>query len=198
MLHRDIKASNIMLDSDYTAKLGDFGLARTIQKRNETHHSTKEIAGTPGYMAPETFLTGRATLETDVYAYGVLIVEVVCGKKRPGNLYAQENYKNSLVYWVWELHRMGRLVEGVDERIREETKEEEVERVLLLGLACCHPNPLRRPSMKIVLQVLTGEVAPPDVPKERPAFVWPATPPSFNDTSLSGAQLTLFTELTAR
>ncbi|KAJ4705558.1 Lectin receptor kinase [Melia azedarach] len=68
VLHRDIKASNIMLDFEFKARLGDFGLARTIQESHLTHHSTKEIAGTPGYMAPEIFLTGRATVETDVYA----------------------------------------------------------------------------------------------------------------------------------
>jgi hypothetical protein len=113
VLHRDIKASNIMLDLDYTAKLGDFGLVRTVQKRNETHHSTKEIAGTPGYMAPESFLTGRATVETDVYAFGVLVLEVVCGR-RPGNVFAQEDYKNSIVYQVWELFGKGKIVSVVD------------------------------------------------------------------------------------
>ncbi|KAK7355099.1 hypothetical protein VNO80_14344 [Phaseolus coccineus] len=201
VLHRDIKASNIMLDSDYNAKLGDFGLARTIQQRNETHHSTKEIAGTPGYMAPETFLTGRATVETDVYAFGVLVLEVVCGK-RPGNVYAQDDYKNSIVYWVWDLHGKGKVVGAVDGRLKkEEIKEEEVECVLVLGLACCHPNPHQRPSMRTVLQVLNGEAPPPEVAKERPAFMWPAVPPSFKeaeDSSLIQGTLTPFTEITGR
>ncbi|CAJ2673039.1 unnamed protein product [Trifolium pratense] len=223
VLHRDIKASNIMLDLDYVAKLGDFGLARTIQKRNETHHSTKEIAGTPGYMAPETFLTGRATVETDVYAFGVLVLEVVCGK-RPGNMYARDDYKNSIVYWVWELYGKGEIISAVDKRIsykeseiervkwEEEEEEEEVdiervkleeeiEIVLILGLACCHPNPNQRPSMKTVLMVLNGEVSPPNVPLERPAFVWPAMPSSFKegeDNSLINGTLTPFTQLSGR
>jgi len=199
VLHRDVKASNIMLDSDYNAKLGDFGLARTIEKRNETHHSTKEIAGTPGYMAPETFLTGRATVETDVYAFGVLVLEVVCGK-RPGNVYAQDDYKNSIVYWVWDLHGKGKVVGGVDGRLKkEEIKEEEVECVLVLGLACCHPNPHQRPSMRSVLQVLNGEAPPPEVAKERPAFMWPAMPPSFKDAKDSSLiQGTLLTEIIGR
>lgn len=208
VLHRDIKASNIMLDFDYVAKLGDFGLARTIQKRNETHHSTKEIAGTPGYMAPETFLTGRATVETDVYAFGVLVLEVICGK-RPGNVYAQDDYKNSIVYWVWELYGNGKIVSVVDKRMSgkgddedERVKfEEEVEIVLILGLSCCHPNPNKRPSMKTVLMVLNGEASPPVVPIERPAFIWPAMPSSFKegeDSSLINGTLTPFTELSGR
>ncbi|KAL0006907.1 hypothetical protein SO802_008409 [Lithocarpus litseifolius] len=99
VLHRDIKASNIMLDSEFNAKLGDFGLARTLQQSENTHHTTKVIAGTPGYMAPETFLIGRATVETDVYAFGVLVLEVVSGKK-PGNQNEQSDYnnKNNIVY----------------------------------------------------------------------------------------------------
>ncbi|XP_045832851.1 probable L-type lectin-domain containing receptor kinase S.5 [Trifolium pratense] len=222
VLHRDIKASNIMLDIFYNGKLGDFGLARTIQKRNETHHSTKEIAGTPGYMAPETFLTGRATVETDVYAFGVLVLEVVCGK-RPGNMYAQDDYKNSIVYWVWELYGKGEIISAVDKRISYEENEiervkweeeeeeevdiervkleEEIEIVLILGLACCHPNPNQRPSMKTVLMVLNGEVSPPNVPLERPAFVWPAMPSSFKegeDNSLINGTLTPFTQLSGR
>ncbi|GAU37517.1 hypothetical protein TSUD_21220 [Trifolium subterraneum] len=208
VLHRDIKASNIMLDLDYVAKLGDFGLARTIQKRNETHHSTKEIAGTPGYMAPETFLIGRATVETDVYAFGVLVLEVVCGR-RPGNVYAHDDYNNSIVYWVWELYGKGEIVSVVDKRISYEENEvervkwEEVETVLVLGLACCHPNPNERPSMKTVLMVLNGEVSPPNVPLERPSFVWPAMPSCFNhgetqDSSLLSGTLTPITQLSGR
>ncbi|WJX17713.1 hypothetical protein P8452_07595 [Trifolium repens] len=195
-----------MVYKDYVAKLGDFGLARTIQKRNETHHSTKGIAGTPGYMAPETFLTGRATIETDVYAFGVLVLEVVCGR-RPGNVYAQDEYNNSIVYWVWELYGKGEIVSVVDQRISSEENEvervkwEEIEIVLVLGLACCHPNPNERPSMKTVLMVLNGEVSPPAVPMERPSFVWPAMPSSFKhceDSSLTSGTLTPITEVSGR
>ncbi|XP_058748507.1 probable L-type lectin-domain containing receptor kinase S.5 [Vicia villosa] len=208
VLHRDIKASNIMLDLDYDAKLGDFGLARTIQKRNETHHSTKEIAGTPGYMAPESFLTGRATVETDVYAFGVLVLEVVCGKS-PGNMYEQDDYKNSIVYWVWEHYGRGRIVSVVDKRISDCEEDEiemvkfkeEVEIVLILGLACCHPNPNERPSIQTVLMVLTGEASPPIVPVERPSFVWPAMPSIFKegeDSSLINGTVSPFTQLSGR
>ncbi|MED6203872.1 putative L-type lectin-domain containing receptor kinase S.5 [Stylosanthes scabra] len=192
-----------MLDSEFNAKLGDFGLARTIQEKNETHHSTKEIAGTPGYMAPETFLNRRATVETDVYAFGVLVLEVVCGR-RPGNVNGQDDYKNSIVYWVWELHGKGKIVSALDKRISdEEIKEEEVCSVLVLGLACCHPNPHHRPSMRTVLQVLNREAPPPMVPQERPAFVWPAMPPSFNEgvdtySVLNGQVTPIFTEMSGR
>ncbi|KAG7549783.1 Protein kinase domain [Arabidopsis thaliana x Arabidopsis arenosa] len=202
ILHRDIKASNVMLDSDFNAKLGDFGLARMIQQSEMTHHSTKEIAGTPGYMAPETFLNGRATVETDVYAFGVLMLEVVSGKK-PSYVLVKENqsnYNNSIVNWLWELYRNETIMDAADPGMGSLFDKEEVKSVLLLGLACCHPNPNQRPSMKTVLKVLTGETSPPDVPTERPAFVWPAMPPSFSDIdySLTGSQINSLTELTGR
>ncbi|KAB2631455.1 L-type lectin-domain containing receptor kinase S.5 [Pyrus ussuriensis x Pyrus communis] len=200
VLHRDIKASNIMLDSDFIARLGDFGLARTIQQSNLTHHSTNEIAGTPGYMAPETFLTGRATVETDVYAFGVLMLEVVCGR-RPGNQNEQNNYNNSIVYWLWDLYRRGRILEAVDSRMDGDIDEDDMACVLMLGLTCCHPNPHERPSMRTVLMVLTREADLPALPQERPAFVWPAMPPSFKDdteSNVAGGQLTAHTELSGR
>ena len=200
VLHRDIKASNIMLDSEFNARLGDFGLARTIQQRGKTHHSTIEIAGTPGYMAPETFLISRATVETDVYSFGVLVLEVLCGRK-PGNQIELTDYNNSIVHWLWELHSKGRILDAVDSRLNKEFDEEGMSCMLVLALACCHPNPHQRPSMKTVLQVLTGEAPPPLVPTERPAFVWPVMPPSFKGDSgysFSKSQLSPFTELSGR
>ncbi|KAG8503949.1 hypothetical protein CXB51_002233 [Gossypium anomalum] len=166
VLHRDIKASNIMLDSEFIAKLGDFG---------------------------------RATVETDVYSFGVLILEVVCGRK-PGNKSEQKNYNNSIVNWLWEHYKNGKITAAVDSRMDENFVENEAERVLILGLACCHPNPHYRPCMRTVLQVLLGEVDPPEVPQERPSFVWPAMPPSFTqmDYSLKGSQLNTFTEIEGR
>ncbi|XP_057983465.1 probable L-type lectin-domain containing receptor kinase S.5 [Malania oleifera] len=190
VLHRDIKASNIMLDSEFNACLGDFGLARTIQHHENTHHSTKEIAGTPGYMAPESFHIGRATAETDVYAFGVLLLEVVCGRK-PGNQNEQNNFSNSIVDWVWEYYRRERITDVVDFQLNEDFEQAQAECLLMLGLACSHPNPHQRPSMRTALQVLTGEAAPPLVPIEKPAFMWPPSTPSFNyilDNSFSGGQ----------
>ena len=200
VLHRDIKASNIMLDSDFSARLGDFGLARTIQQSDVTHHSTKEIAGTPGYMAPETFLVGRATVETDIYAFGVLVLEVICGRK-PANTGEHNDYNNGIVYWLWELRRKDRILDAVDSRLKGQFDEDEMVGMLVLGLACCHPNPHQRPSMRTVLQILTGEAPPPLLPTERPAFVWPAMPPSFKedtDTAFIKSQATPFTDIAGR
>ncbi|KAK6289623.1 hypothetical protein POUND7_001164 [Theobroma cacao] len=199
VLHRDIKSSNIMLDSEFNARLGDFGLARTIQQREKTHHSTIEIAGTPGYMAPETFLISRATVETDVYSYGVLLLEVVCGRK-PGNQSELNNYNNSIVNWLWEFYRRGRITDAVDSKLDGDFVDKEVESALILGLACCHPNPHYRPSMRTVLAVLTGEADPPQVPHERPSFVWPAMPPVFSqsDYSLTGSQFSTISDLSGR
>lgn len=200
VLHRDIKPSNIMLDSKFEAKLGDFGLARTIHRTEQTHHSTREIAGTPGYMAPEIFLTSRATAETDVYAFGVLILEVLCGRK-PGNPSELGGYDGCLAHWAWELHKEGKIVEAVDEKIEGQFVKEEMEYLLILGLACCQPNPLQRPTMRNVLQVLKREANPPILPNERPSFVWPPMPPSFKEDAnnlVKESQLTQFTQLTGR
>ncbi|KAE8726608.1 putative L-type lectin-domain containing receptor kinase S.5 [Hibiscus syriacus] len=199
VLHRDVKCSNIMLDSEFNARLGDFGLARTIQQREKTHHSTIEIAGTPGYMAPETFLISRAMVETDVYSYGVLLIEVVCGRKL-GNQSELNNYNNSIVNWLWEYYRKGKITYAVDSNLKGDFVEKEVESALILGLACCHPNPHLRPSMKHVLAVLTGEADPPQVPLERPSFVWPALPPAFShsDYSLTSTQFSTFSEVDGR
>jgi serine/threonine protein kinase len=199
VLHRDIKASNIMLDLDFKAQLGDFGLARTIIRNEQTHHTTKELAGTPGYMAPESILTGRATTETDVYAFGVLVLEVACGRK-PGGQTKRDDYISNIVHGLWELYRRGTILEGADPRLDGIFKNEEMECVLILGLACCHPNPNDRPSMKTVLQVLTGEAPPPDVPAERPVFMWPPKPPSFKEwgNSIIGGELSPFSEISGR
>ncbi|KAL6336913.1 hypothetical protein AAG906_036227 [Vitis piasezkii] len=202
VLHRDIKASNVMLDSEFNARLGDFGLARTINPSDQTHHSTKAIAGTPGYMAPESFLIGRATVQTDVYAFGVLVLEVVCGRK-PGRQSTQNNYNNSIVDWVWENYRGGSILDVVDLQLNGIFSKEQAECVLVLALACCHPNPYQRPSMRTVLRVLAGEVAPPVIPMDRPAFVWPpAMPPSLNedlqDYTFSGDRNTPSSELIGR
>lgn len=199
VLHRDIKASNIMLDSEFNPRLGDFGLARTVIRNGKTHHST-EIAGTPGYMAPESFLIGKATVEMDVYAFGVLILEIACERK-PGIQMEENNYSNRIVEWVWLLHKRDCLIDAIDNEANiSYDQEQQVECVLKLGLSCCHPNPYERPTMRIVLQVLKGEAYPPPIPRERPVFMWPASPPLLNEImeeSLAAGQLSPITILTS-
>ncbi|CAI0406645.1 unnamed protein product [Linum tenue] len=193
VLHRDIKASNIMLDSEFNAKLGDFGLARTIKQADN-------LAGTLGYMAPEIFLTGRATLESDVYAFGILVLEVCCGRRPGGQLDQDGGYASSILNWVWELRGIGRLIDAADCRLKGDFVEEEMGCVLILGLACCHPDPFKRPTMKNVIQVLGREVAAPELPLERPGFMWPPVGLSSEGAgfSLVGSQVNSFTEITGR
>ncbi|GMH06627.1 hypothetical protein Nepgr_008467 [Nepenthes gracilis] len=180
VIHRDIKASNVMLDSNFNARLGDFGLARAIdhEKTSYTELDDGVVHGTMGYIAPEVFHTGRATRESDIYAFGAVLLEVACGQ-RP---WTKISGFSCLVDWAWSLHREGRILEAVDERLRNDFVAEEAERVLLLGLACSHPIAAERPKTQAIVQILLGSVAPPSVPPFKPAFVWPAMEPV--DTSL--------------
>ncbi|WVZ54365.1 hypothetical protein U9M48_005173 [Paspalum notatum var. saurae] len=177
VLHRDIKASNIMLDSSFRARLGDFGIACTVAVNRS---SVTGIAGTFGYIAPDYAMRHKATRQTDVYAFGVLILEIVTGKKN-GDVGPDDDH---ITDWVWRLHREGLLLEAAHSTVvtagghRQQDSyavvdEGEAKRLLLLGLACTNPNPSDRPSMAEVVQVLTKLAPPPDVPHERPAFVWP-------------------------
>ncbi|KAE8125340.1 hypothetical protein FH972_020160 [Carpinus fangiana] len=119
-----------------------------------------------------------------------------------GSSMAPRNYNNGIVYWLWELRRKDKILDAVDSKLAGQFDEDEMVGMLVLGLACCHPNPHERPSMKTVLQVLKGEALPPLLPAERPAFVWPAMPPSFKEDTdnafIKSQLLTPFTELGGR
>ncbi|CAL9100808.1 unnamed protein product [Musa acuminata var. zebrina] len=182
VLRRDIKASNVMLDDQYTPRLGDFGLARVIERDGKSHHSTVALAGTRGYMAPECYFTGRASVETDVYAFGVFAMEVSCGRM-PGNpvpyCYRDEDDESDgsryIVDWLWDIYGSGDILHAADPRLCGDYDKVQMACVLRLALVCCHPNPPTRPSMRMALQVLTGGALPPNPAPEKPAFMWPVT-----------------------
>ncbi|XP_071702252.1 probable L-type lectin-domain containing receptor kinase S.5 [Rutidosis leptorrhynchoides] len=170
VVHRDIKASNIMLDSNFNARLGDFGLARALDNEKTSYAEAEGVLGTVGYIAPECFHTGKATQHSDIYAFGALLIEVVSGQ-RPGT---KVNGFQFMVDYVWSLYREGRILDVVDKRIADDYNTEEAERLLLLGLACSHPIANERPKTHAIVQILNGSMPVPKVPHFKPAFVWPA------------------------
>lgn len=173
VIHRDVKSSNIMLDEGFNAKLGDFGLARQIE--HDKSPDATVAAGTMGYLAPEYLLTGRASEKTDVFSFGAVVLEVASGrrpieKEASGASKIGANSSSNLVEWVWSLHREGRLLMAADSRLGAEFDEEEMRKVLFVGLVCSHPDPMVRPTMRGVVQMLVGEAEVPIVPRTKPAL----------------------------
>ncbi|XP_050275421.1 L-type lectin-domain containing receptor kinase IX.1-like [Quercus robur] len=172
VVHRDIKSSNIMLDSNFNAKLGDFGLARLVD--HELGLQTTVLAGTMGYLAPECFTTGTASKESDVYSFGVVCLEIACGRK-PVDPRAGPS-KVRLVEWVWDLYGNGQLLEAVDERLGMEFDEGQIKSLMVVGLWCCHPDPTSRPSIRQVIHVLNFEASLPNLPSKLPVPMYVGPP----------------------
>lgn len=151
VLHRDIKASNVLLDNDMNARLGDFGLAR-LHHHQEHVADTTRVIGTLGYMAPELVRIGRPSTATDLYSFGILVLEVVCGR-RP--IVAD---KPPLVDLLLSLMEKGELSCAIDERLKAQSgfNTEEAERVLQLGLLCSSSGPGDRPTIRQVVKALDG------------------------------------------
>ncbi|XP_057536078.1 L-type lectin-domain containing receptor kinase IV.2-like [Amaranthus tricolor] len=149
VVHRDVKASNVLLDGEMNARLGDFGLSRLYDHDIGPH--TTRVVGTIGYIAPELTVTGRPTTNTDVFAFGMFMLEVVCGR-RPISLQSLE--EENLVDWVFQCWENGEILKTIDPRLAGNYDTEEIELILRLGLMCCSDNPHERPSMRQVMQVL--------------------------------------------
>lgn len=136
-----IKPSNIMLDSNFNAKLGDFGLARLIDHRMGTQ--TTDPAGTIGYLAPECFYTGHTSKESDVYSFGIVLLEIACGRMPSGRRTGMPELDSpgkQLVEWVWELHGQNRILEATDDMLNGDFEVGQMERVMVVGLWCAHPD----------------------------------------------------------
>ncbi|CAL5076478.1 unnamed protein product [Urochloa decumbens] len=158
VIHRDIKASNVLLDENMNGRLGDFGLARLYN--HGTDPQTTRMAGTFGYIAPELARTGKASPLTDVFAFGILLLEIACGR-RPIEGRAQDT-PFILVDWVTEHWHKGSLMEAVDRRLQSDYNVDEACVALKLGLWCSHPLPNARPSMQQVMLYLEGQHLTPE------------------------------------
>ena len=172
VVHRDIKTSNIMLDSGFNVKLGDFGLARLMD--HELGPQTTGLAGTLGYMAPEYITLGKASKESDVYRFGVVTLEIACGRKATDRV--DPNSDLGLVQWVWGLHGKGELVLGVDQKLKKEFDLKQVECLMRVGLWCAHPDRSLRPSIRQAIQVLKFEGAAPNLPTKMPVAMYYVAP----------------------
>jgi serine/threonine protein kinase len=174
VIHRDVKTSNVLLDAGLRPRLGDFGLARLVD--HGTSPASTLTAGTMGYLAPEYLQSGKATEQTDVFSYGVVVLEVCCGRRpihKDESAADGNNNKNvNLVDWVWQLHGEDRLIDAADARLAGEFDRDEMTRLLLVGLACANPDCEQRPAMRRVVQILSREADPPSVPRKKPLLVF--------------------------
>uniref|UniRef100_A0A0D9XTY6 non-specific serine/threonine protein kinase n=1 Tax=Leersia perrieri TaxID=77586 RepID=A0A0D9XTY6_9ORYZ len=158
IIHRDIKASNVLLDNDMNGRLGDFGLARLYD--HGVNAQTTHVVGTIGYIAPELASAGKPTPLTDVFSFGIFILEVTCGR-RPIMKNEEENHM-MLADWVLEHWQNGSLTDAVDTNLCGNYDDLEACLVLKLALLCSHPFMHARPSMRQVMQYLNRDIPLPD------------------------------------
>lgn len=156
IIHRDIKSSNILLDGNLEARVSDFGLAKLLE--DEESHITTIVAGTFGYLAPEYMQSGRATEKTDVYSFGVLVLEVLNGKRPTDASFIEKGI--NIVGWLNYLVTEDRQREIVDP-LCEGVRAESLDALLSVAIQCVSPSPDERPTMHRVLQVLESEVMTP-------------------------------------
>ncbi|KAK4488823.1 hypothetical protein RD792_004613 [Penstemon davidsonii] len=154
VIHRDVKAANILLDEDFEAVVGDFGLAKLLDHRDS--HVTTAVRGTVGHIAPEYLSTGQSSEKTDVFGFGVLLLELITGHKAV-NFGRGTNQKGVILDWVQKLHQEGKLNLMADKDLKNDFDMIELEEMVKVALLCTKFNPLHRPKMSEVLRMLEGD-----------------------------------------
>lgn len=154
IVHRDLKASNILLDKDMNPKISDFGLAR-IFGSEEAATKTRRVVGTYGYMSPEYAMDGIFSAKSDVFSFGVLVLEIVSGQRNKG-VFLYEPYANLLgkAWWLWN---EGKSMELVDPSISSDISVDEALRCIKVGLLCVQEKPEARPTMSSVVLMLSNQ-----------------------------------------
>eukprot|EP00253_Pinus_taeda_P007360 PITA_07360 len=166
IIHRDITASNVLLDANMNPKIGDFGLSKQFDE--DQTHMTTGVGGTLGYAAPEHMIGGQLTFKSDVYSFGVLLLELMSGRKN----FEFHPTECLLLEWAWRLYKEGNIVDMIDPVIIEtcsDLKRQAVNNCIHIGLMCIQEDASLRPSMSAINSMLSTEFVNPEI--SIPAFI---------------------------